>query len=73
MLVTNSSHFLAFFLHRVAKSPEHPIHPYGIMAIVVPVCSVVNGVVTSTHNRPQLSMNAVMNICSPNSLKEKEN
>jgi len=71
-IANNPSHCLAFFLLGVLKCAKHPIHPYGVMAIVVPICSVVNGVVASTHNRPHLSMNAVMNICSPNTLKEKE-
>lgn len=65
-----TSHRLAFILLGVAKSPKHPIHPYGVMAVVMPIRSVMNGVVTSSHNRPQFSMNAIMNVCSPNGLNE---
>ena len=70
MQVFNSSHRLTVILLRVTKSPKHPIHPYGVMAIVVAICSMMNGVVASTHNRPQFAMNAIMNICGPNGLHE---
>lgn len=67
-----TSHRLAFILLGVAKCPKHPIHPYGVMAIVMPISGMMNGVVTSTHNRPHFSMNAIMNVCSPNTLNEYE-
>lgn len=47
-----SHHFPANIINGVAKGSKHPIHPYGIMAIIVTVCGVVNGVVGSTHHRP---------------------
>ena len=63
-------HGFTFILQRVAKCPKHPIHPYREMAIVMPICGMVNGVVASPHDRPQVSMNTVMNICSPNAFYE---
>jgi hypothetical protein len=44
--------FLAWIILRVTKGSQHPIHPYGIMAIVMLVCSMMNCVVPSTHYGP---------------------
>ena len=40
------------------------------MAIVVAVSCVVNGMVTGTHDRPYLAVNAVMDVCRPHGLQE---
>ena len=42
------------------------------MTIVVAVGGVVDCVVASTHDRPHLTMDAVMNVCRPQSLKKQE-
>lgn len=54
----------------VPEGSEHPIHPNGVMPIVVAIGRVVNGVVTGSHNWPHLGMDAVVNVCSPYSLEE---
>ena len=63
---------LVGILFRITKSPKHPVHPYGVMPIVVTVCGVVDSVVTSTHNWPYFPMDAVVNVCSPHRLNEQE-
>lgn len=42
------------------------------MPVVVAVGCVVNGVVPSSHHRPQVAVDAVVNISSPDSLEEYE-
>lgn len=65
-----SHHLLGFVIHGILKSSKHPIHPYAIVAVVVTVCGVVNGVVASTHYRPYVGMDAVMNVRRPYRLHE---
>ena len=43
---------LAWIILWVTKGSQHPIHPYSIMAIIMLVCGMVNGVVPSTHHGP---------------------
>lgn len=52
-------------LLRIAKGSEHPVHPYRVMPVVVTIRRVMDGVVTGTHDRPNLTVNAVMDVCSP--------
>lgn len=58
---------------RVTKGSEHPVHPYGIVAIVMAVRGVVNSVIACAHDGPHLAMDAVMYVCRPNSLTEQKN
>lgn len=46
------SHGLTSIINGVTKGAKEPIHPYSIMAVVVTVCSMMNGVIASTHYRP---------------------
>lgn len=43
---------LAWIILWVTKGSQHPIHPYSIMAVIMLVCGMVNGVVPSTHHGP---------------------
>jgi hypothetical protein len=54
----------------LTESAEHPIHPDGVMTIVVAISRVVNGMIARTHNRPNLAVNTVMNVCCPDGLYE---
>lgn len=64
----HASNLLGVVIQRVAKSSKHPVHPHGEVAIVMAVGNVVDGVVAGTHHRPELPVDAVMNVCSPNGL-----
>jgi hypothetical protein len=49
---------------------EHPVHPDGVVAIVVAISCVVNGMIARTHDWPNLAVNTVMNVCCPHGLYE---
>lgn len=59
-------------IYRLTEGAKHPVHPNGVVAIVVAVSRVVNGMVASTHDRPYLAVNAVMDVCCPHGLQEYE-
>lgn len=52
----------------LTEGTKHPVHPDGVVAIVVAVSCMVNGVISSAHDWPYLAMNAVMDVCCPHSL-----
>lgn len=61
---------IIIIIRRIAKSPEHPVHPYRIVAVVMLVSGVMNRVVSSAHYRPELAMDAIVNVCRPYAFKE---
>ena len=52
----------------LTEGTKHPVHPDGVVAIVVVVSCMVNGVISSTHHWPYLAMNAVVDVCCPQGL-----
>ena len=56
----------------LAEGAKHPVHPDGVVAVVVPVRRVVDGVVASAHHRPDLAVDAVMNVARPDDFQEHE-
>lgn len=42
------------------------------MAVVVPVSGVVYCVIAGTHDRPDLTVDAVMNVCRPDTFAEQK-
>lgn len=55
---------------RLAEGAKQPVHPHGVVAIVVPVRRVVDGVVAGAHHRPDLAVDAVVDVCRPHRLYE---
>ncbi len=71
-MLNNSILILLQDIFWLSKGAEHPVHPHGVVAIVVTVCCMVNGVIASTHDRPNLAVNAVMDVSCPHGLYEQE-
>lgn len=54
----------------LAEGAKQPVHPHGVVAVVVPVRRVVDGVVAGAHHRPDLAMDAVVDVGRPHRLYE---
>lgn len=61
----NSHHLLGSIIFGVLECSKHPVHPDSVVAIIMAICGMVDSVITSTHYRPNLTMDAVMDICCP--------
>ena len=59
-------------LFRVAKGAKHPVHPDCVMTVIVAVRCVVDGVVTRTHHRPHLPVDAIMDVGRPYRLAKEQ-
>jgi hypothetical protein len=54
------------------QGAEHPVHEDGVVAVVVVVCAVMDGMVAGAHDGPWAAMDAVMDVGGPYALHEEQ-
>ena len=52
-------------LRRISQGSKHPIHPNGVVTIVVSIRGMMDGMITCSHYRPHISMKTIMDIRCP--------